>query len=207
MVALVANLIIGGPLIFLATQILWTNLVTDGVTAVALGLEKAEPGQMDEPPRKPETPVLQRSGFFLIGAFGLYTGASSLFIFYTFLPVDPALANTAAFTGMVVFEKVSVFAFRSLRAPVSHIGWGSNRILILALISMLGLQMLAVYLPALQVLLHTVPLGWEQWAWIAVLSLPLVIVPEVIKLVRSSRQAREVGRRAKADPRIDGTNA
>ena len=48
-VALVVNLLVGGPLIFLATQILWMNLVTDGVTAVALGLEKAEPDQMNAP--------------------------------------------------------------------------------------------------------------------------------------------------------------
>lgn len=189
-VALVANILIGGPLIFLATQILWMNLVTDGVTAVALGLEKAEPGQMHRPPRDPKSGILGRPGLLLILAFGAYTGAASLFLFYTFLPVDPALANTLAFTAMVVFEKMSVFAFRSMTMPVNRIGWLSNRFLILALVLTLGLQALAVYLPPLQLMLHTVPLGTTHWAWIAALSLPLIILPEVIKWAQSRAVAR-----------------
>jgi len=183
-VALVVNLLIGGPLIFLATQILWMNLVTDGVTAVALGLEKAEPDQMRAPPRNPGTPILGLSGLALITAFGLYTGTASLIIFYTFLPVDPALANTMAFTAMVVFEKVSVFAFRSLNAPVTRIGWTSNPLLLLALTLTLGLQVAAVYLPFFQTILHTVPLGASDWLWIVGFALPLIIVPEFVKLVR-----------------------
>ncbi|WP_415401111.1 cation-translocating P-type ATPase [Tateyamaria sp. SN3-11] len=190
-VALVANILIGGPLIFLATQILWMNLVTDGVTAVALGLEKAEPGQMHQPPRDPDSPILGRSGVLLILAFGTYTGCASLFLFYTFLPVDPAVANTLAFTAMVVFEKMSVFAFRSLKTPVSRIGWLSNRFLILALIVTLGLQVAAVYLPGLQILLHTVPLQGEHWLWIAGLSLPLLIVPEAIKWARARHSPQQ----------------
>lgn len=191
-VALVANLLIGGPLIFLATQILWMNLITDGVTAVALGLEKAEPDIMKEAPRKPGSPILGKPGLGLICVFGFYTGGASLFLFYTFLPVDPALANTVAFTAMVVFEKVSVFAFRSLRSPVGKIGWFSNRSLIFALLLMLALQIAAVYVPFMQVMLHTVPLGVEHWQWITLLALPLIIVPEVVKWVRLFREQRQL---------------
>lgn len=190
-VALVVNLLIGGPLIFLATQILWMNLVTDGVTAVALGLEKAEPDQMQAPPRRAGSSILGLPGLSLILAFGIYTGSTSLFLFYMVLPVDPALANTMAFTAMVVFEKVSVFAFRSLRAPVSQIGWGSNRFLLGALAFTLGLQVLAVYLPFFQTILHTVPLGLTDWLWIGAFALPLIVVPELVKLIRVARNAPE----------------
>ena len=183
-VALVVNLLVGGPLIFLATQVLWMNLVTDGVTAVALGLEKAEPDQMRAPPRIPGSPILGLSGLALIVAFGLYTGTASLIIFYTFLPVDPALANTMAFTAMVVFEKVSVFAFRSLKSPVSQIGWASNPLLLLALILTLGLQVAAVYLPFFQTILHTIPLDVSNWLLIGGFALPLMVVPELVKLFR-----------------------
>ncbi|SFR09453.1 cation-translocating P-type ATPase [Poseidonocella sedimentorum] len=201
--ALVANLIIGGPLIFLATQILWMNLVTDGVTAVALGLEKAEPGQMRAPPRQPRAPILGLSGFAMILAFGLYTGGASLFLFYSVLPVDPALANTLAFTAMVVFEKMSVFAFRSLRTPVTRIGWASNRLLIGALVITLGLQVSVVYIPVMQQILHTVPLGLIHWLWIAGLSLPLVALPELAKVVTFARQQRR-DLRFQPDARIHG---
>lgn len=191
-VALVVNLLVGGPLIFLATQILWMNLVTDGVTAVALGLEKAEPDQMRAPPRKPGSPILGVQGLGLILAFGFYTGSASLFLFYSFLPVDPALANTMAFTAMVVFEKVSVFAFRSLKTPVSHIGWASNPSLLIALALTLGLQVAAVYLPFFQTILHTVPLDLSHWLWICGFALPLIVVPEIVKLLCVPGQQRRV---------------
>ncbi len=188
-VALLCNIIIGGPLIFLATQILWMNLITDGLTAVALGLEKPEPGQMEEPPRPMNAPILGWSGVALIAVFGLYTGLSSLWIFWSLLPVDETLARTAAFTAMVVFEKFSVFAFRSLRAPCSRIGWTSNPFLLLALAATLGAQVAAVYWPPLQTLLHTTGLGLAEWQMIGLFTLPLIIIPEIIKTVLFRRRA------------------
>ena len=182
-VALVCNIIIGGPLIFLATQILWMNLITDGLTAVALGLEKPERGQMKEPPRPMNAPILGWSGVALIATFGLYTGLSSLWIFWTLLPTDETLARTAAFTAMVVFEKFSVFAFRSLRAPCSQIGWTSNPFLLLALAVTLGAQVTAVYWAPLQTLLHTTALGLAEWQMIGLFTLPLIIIPELTKMI------------------------
>ena len=190
-VAILCNIIVGGPLIFLATQILWMNLVTDGLTAVALGMEKPEAGQMEEPPRAIDTPILGWSGVALIAIFGLYTGLSSLWIFWSLLPVDETFARTAAFTAMVVFEKFSVFAFRSLRAPCSHIGWTSNPFLLVALAISLGAQVAAVYWAPLQALLHTVPLGMAQWQMIGLFTLPLIIVPELFKALFMKRKPND----------------
>ncbi|MEX0371707.1 MAG: cation-translocating P-type ATPase, partial [Tateyamaria sp.] len=181
--AIMVNLMIGGPLIFLATQILWMNLITDSVTAVALGLEKEEPDQMQRPPRAPLEPVLGRAGFALIAAFGTYTAAASLWVFYTFMPLGVDVARTAAFTAILIFEKVSVFAFRSLHRPVSAIGWFSNPVLLVAFIISLGLQVAAVYWSPLQQLLRTVPLALEHWYIIALLAAPLLIIPELIKAI------------------------
>lgn len=182
-IALLANIIIGGPLIFLATQILWMNLVTDGVTAVALGLEKAEPDEMSRPPRSKRTAILGRSGLATIILLGLYTGMASLWIFFELLETDEDLARTTAFTAMVVFEKMSVFAFRSFRLPCWKIGWLSNPMLLLALVVTLGAQVAAIYWPPLQALLHTVPLGQDQWLMIGALVLPILIVPELLKTI------------------------
>lgn len=188
-VAILANILMGGPLIFLATQILWMNLVTDGVTAVALGLEKAEKGQMQRPPRAPSTAIIGWDGLFFIVVFAIYTGSASLWIFYQTLPLGVDIARTAAFTGMIVFEKVSVFAFRSLRHPCLEIGWLSNPFLIATLTITLLVQVAAVYWPPLQVLLHTAPLGQEQWIMIALFALPLIVVPEVVKLITRPQNA------------------
>lgn len=180
-VALVVNIAIGGPLVFLATQILWMNLVTDGVTAVALGLEKAEPDQMQQPPRRKNTAILGVAGVMTIVALGCYTGLASLWIFFHLMDQGVELARTTAFTAMVVFEKVSVFAFRSLRLNNWRIGWFSNPFLLGALTLTLGAQMLAVYWPPLQVLLRTVPIGLSEWQWIVAFAVPIIVVPEVVK--------------------------
>jgi Ca2+-transporting ATPase len=187
-IALVVNIAIGGPLVFLATQILWMNLVTDGVTAVALGLEKSEPDQMCQKPRRKDTPILGKSGVATIIVLGAYTGLSSLWIFFELMEIGVELARTTAFTAMVVFEKVSVFAFRSLRLPSWRIGWFSNPFLLLALTVTLGAQVLAVYWPPLQVLLHTVPIGVDEWTLIGIFALPILVVPELLKAVSLNLQ-------------------
>jgi Ca2+-transporting ATPase len=180
-IALMVNIAIGGPLVFLATQILWMNLVTDGVTAVALGLERSEPDQMERPPRRKSAPILGLDGLAVIGLFGLYSSAACLWLFFSLLDVGVEVARTTAFTGMVFFEKVSVFAFRSLHLPCWRIGWFSNPLLLAAVAATLAAQVAAVYWPPLQLLLHTVPIGFSEWSMIALAALPLLILPELAK--------------------------
>ena len=193
-VAILVNILIGGPLIFLATQILWMNLVTDGVTAVALGLEKSEPGQMRRPPVPVNARVLGLKGAAVIAVFAAYTGTASLFIFYQTLPMGVDIARTAAFTGMIVFEKVSVFAFRSLDQPCTRIGWFSNPLLIGAVGVTLLVQVCAVYWAPLQMLLHTAPLAAGHWIAIGLFALPLIIGPELVKFALLRRTAPEAAR-------------
>ncbi len=189
-VAILANLFLGGPLVFLATQILWMNLVTDGVTAVALGMEKSSPDVMEQPPIAKDQPILDAPGLALIFMFGLYTGSVSLWVFYSNLAQGEDLARTMAFTAMVVFEKACVFAFRSFRLPMYRIGYLSNVPLLLALCVMLCLQLAALYWSPLQAVLHTVPLTVSQLAMIGLLALPLIIVPELVKLSGILKRAK-----------------
>ncbi|MHC0053063.1 cation-translocating P-type ATPase [Actibacterium sp. D379-3] len=189
--AITANLIIGGPLILLATQILWINLVTDGVTAIALGLEKSTPDQITRPPRAKNEPILGWTGLALIGVFGLYTGLATLWVFYHYLPMGEVTARTAAFTTMLLAEKASVFAFRSLTQPCSRIGWFSNPVLIAALVGSVGAHVAAVYWPPLQTVLHTGPLALAHWQQIGLFLVPLIVLPEAIKyLVLGQRRWR-----------------
>ncbi|WP_341233521.1 cation transporting ATPase C-terminal domain-containing protein [uncultured Sulfitobacter sp.] len=110
-----------------------------------------------------------------------YTGLSSLWIFFHLMDLGGELARTTGFTGIEVFEKVSVFAFRSLRPPSWKIGLFSNSFLLLALTVTFGTQVLAMYWPPLLTLLHTVPMGRDEWALIAIFALPILVVPEVFK--------------------------
>ena len=139
------------------------------------------------PPRRRDAPIVGQSGILLIALFGTYTCCASIWIFYSLLPLGVDFARTAAFTGMVVFEKLSVFAFRSLTQPCWKIGWFSNPFLLGALVVSLGLQVVAVYWSPLQLLLHTVALDFGTWMTVIALGAPLVIVPEVVKSLQNAR--------------------
>lgn len=183
--AIFVNILLGGPLILLPVQILWMNLVTDGMTAVALGLEPAEKGIMQYPPRAAKEPILNRAGIFMILLLGGYIGVATLWLFHHYLAGGRGeavlLAQTVAFTGIIVLEKMNVFNYRALRAPLSTIGFFSNPWVLLAWTFTIGLQVCAVYVPFLQKALHTVPLGLADWGLIFMVALPIFVMAEAYK--------------------------
>lgn len=179
--AIVTNILIGGPIIFLPIQILWMNLVTDGLTALTLGLEPPETDVMRQPPRSPKEDIVGVNGLIIILLFALYTGSASLFAFYQVLDQGVVIAQTVAFTTMIFLEKFSVFAFRSLTLPWSKIGFFSNPWLLAALALTLGAQVAAVYWPPLQTVLRTIAFEPQTWIMVALLVAPVVIVPELVK--------------------------
>ncbi len=188
--AIALNILLGGPLILLPAQILWMNLLTDGVSALALGLEPLEAEAMRQPPRAPNARLLDRQtggGILLLGG---YIGLATVAIYYWYLgasgldSLNGALAQTMAFTAIVAMEKTNVFNFRSLRQPLLAKGRQKNPWLYVAVFSMLSLQAAAVYLPPLQIVFHTVPLGLGDLALIAAVCAPILVIPEIIRQVR-----------------------
>lgn len=191
-IAIFVNILLGGPLILLPVQILWMNLVTDGMTAVALGLEPVEKGVMQRPPRAVKEPIMDRTGMLMILLLGGYIGAAALWLFHYYLADGRAeallQAQTVAFTGIIVLEKMNVFNFRALRAPLPTIGFFSNPWVLLAWIATLGLQVCAIYLPFMQRTLHTVPLGWADWGLIFMIALPIFMLTEACKWLHWQRR-------------------
>ena len=130
-IAIFLNILLGGPLILIPVQILWMNLVTDGMTAVALGVEPADKGIMKRPPRQVHESILDRHGIIMIAVLGSYVGLATLWLFHHYLSRDPEngllLAQTVAFTGIIIIEKMIVLNFRSLREPITTIGFFTNK--------------------------------------------------------------------------------
>ena len=186
-VAIFVNILIGGPLILLPVQILWMNLVTDGMTAVALGVEPAEKGLMQRPPRTVNAPFLETRGIIMILLLGGYIGGGTLWLFHHYLQTGMpnaqavTLAQTVAFTGIIILEKMNVFNYRSLHAPMPVIGFFTNPWLILAWSLTVLAQIAAVYVPFLQNALHTVALKWSDWLMIIEVALPIFIAVELYK--------------------------
>ena len=186
-VAIFFNILLGGPLILLPVQILWMNLITDGVTAMALGVEPAEKNMMNRPPRSPKEPILNKRGILMILMLGGYIGLMTILLFHYYLnssnPAKVVIAQTVAFTGIIILEKMNVFNFRSLRQPLLKIGLFSNPWIILSWASMIGLQVCAVYVPFLQHMLHTAPLALSDWGIILGCALPIFVVGEAYKYI------------------------
>jgi len=112
---------------------------------------------------------------------GGYMGLAALTLFNIFAVADVVLAQTLAFTGLIVMEKVNVFNFRSMRETLLRIGWFSNPWLLAAWCGAIGLQILAIHNGTLSALLHTTGLAWRHWAVLLVLALPTVVFMEMSK--------------------------
>ncbi len=182
-VAILINILLRGPLILLPVQILWMNLVTDGMTAVALGVEPTERGIMDRPPRSPRSSLIGKKGVLSILLLGGYMGLATLWLFRRNMLGGEEFARTIAFTGLVLMEKINVFNFRSLRQPLVKVGFFTNYWLLTAWVATLGLQVCAVYVPFLQRAMHTMPLMWKDWALMLVVAAPVFIVGELYKWI------------------------
>jgi Ca2+-transporting ATPase len=147
-----------------------------------------ERGIMQRPPRDPKAPLLNRAGLFTVLALGGYIGFATLWLFQYYLasasPEKLAAAQTVAFTGIILLEKMNVLNFRALRAPLSQLGFFSNPWLLVAIAGTIGLQVAAVYVPFMQKALHTVPLGWADWGVMLAVAVPIFVVTELVKRLR-----------------------
>ena len=186
--AIIGNILLGAPLLLLPVQILWMNLVTDGVTAVALSLEASEKDTMQRSPRDPLKAILNLPALLSILLPGIYLAAGALFLFhYYYDPANPEsliVGQTVAFTGLVIMEKVNVFNFRTLYAPLQEIGYFSNLWLLIAVVATILLQVAAIYVPWLQTALSTLPLDLQAWKMIGLVAAPVFIAGEGFKLFK-----------------------
>jgi Ca2+-transporting ATPase len=158
-----------------AIQLLWLNLISDGAPALALGLEKGDPDLMDQPPRDPQEPLLNRFMLTGIGVQTVAITAVTLSAYWIGLKYFPTLATTMAFVTLSFSELLRAFTARSERVSIFKIGLFSNKVMNLAILSSLVLLLAVVYIPFLQRIFDTASLGWTQWEII----LPLLIVPSI----------------------------
>ncbi len=151
-------------------QLLWLNIVTDGLPALALGLDPTEKNIMKRPPRNSAEQIINKKMFLTVIFVGITIAIGSLYLFAIHLP-DLMLAQTVAFTSLVVFE---IFRLQAIRSNF-NIGIFSNKWLIGAVITSIALQLAVIYTP-LNVFFKTVPLGLDSWMQIIGVSIVLFIL-------------------------------
>lgn len=156
----------------LATQILWLNLITDGLPAIALGVDPVRKGAMEVPPRRPGEPVITRDMAVNIVLIAVLMAGGVLFLFHRFLPEGAMVARTVAFTSIVVFEMVRVTMIRTqYRLSVF-----SNLYLVGAMVLSILLQLAVVYLPVMNTVFKTVPLALHHWVYMGTATVLIFIL-------------------------------
>jgi Ca2+-transporting ATPase len=178
--------LLGLPLPLLPIQILWVNLATDSLPALALGVEPAEPRGMERPPRPPTEGVLTKriAGIMLMQGtiIGLLTLGAFLFE-YLVMGGGVDRARVIAFSTTIFAQNVHAFNVRSDRYSVFQLGLLSNPWLLVSFGVVIVSELAVIYVPFLQPIFKTMPLGVQDWAVVIGLGLMPLVIVEFIKLI------------------------
>jgi Ca2+-transporting ATPase len=174
--------LLGLPLPLTAVQILYVNLATDGLPALALAVDPPEPDLMRRPPRNPRTGIFTRPVVALMIVGGGWSAAVNLGVFAWTLHSGRSTSEAMAmtFVPLVLIQFLKAYNFRSDRASVLHRPF-ANRWLNLAVLWELVLLMLIIYVPILQKPFGTISLRPMEWATVIGASATIVPVLELAK--------------------------
>ncbi|MEZ4667233.1 MAG: cation-translocating P-type ATPase [Anaerolineae bacterium] len=176
---LLATQLVAGMSIPLTTlQILWMNLITDGIPALALGVEQAEKGGMNRPPYAPNESIFGRGLARHIGIVGILLGLTGILLgIWAFQNYQNGVAtyttrtwNTMVFMFLTIAQMGHALALRSHRESTFVIGFTGNKVLLGAVLTTIVLQLVAVYTPFFNRIFNTTPLTTEQLGICLVLS-------------------------------------
>ncbi|MDO9334725.1 MAG: cation-translocating P-type ATPase [Dehalococcoidales bacterium] len=181
------------PLPLVTIHLLWVNLTTDGLPALALAVDPKDPGIMERPPRDPKSSIFTKNVLVTIAVIGIIMAATMISMFLWKLGTETGSwrnasdllveeAQTMVLCTMVIFELFTALACRSEIHSYFKIGVFSNKWLIYANLSSLTLLLAILYIPALQNPFHVLPIGLEDWIVILPVSLTGFVAVELVKV-------------------------
>ncbi|MBQ9266131.1 MAG: cation-translocating P-type ATPase [Bacilli bacterium] len=197
-------IIFGLPTPFIAIHLLWVNLVTDSLPAIALGMDPKDPNNMKEKPRDPKEGIFAKGGMrqtifygavitvaVLIGYFATawlngVAGLGNIKAFYT----DPAnieyyrQAQVMAFTTLAVTELFHMVGMSNLNRSFFHVFKNNNWMMIVAFVAGLALQLFVISVPGVQDVFSTTALSWQEWLITIALSVSPLLIHEVVIFVK-----------------------
>ncbi|NTW06597.1 MAG: cation-translocating P-type ATPase [Syntrophaceae bacterium] len=194
-VALFATILLGWEAALLATQILWINLLTDSLPAVALGMDPGDPDVMKEKPRNPKESFFAGGSGLHVVAGGILIGAITIFAFWYgyfehgYSPFDSSVpknvveyARTMAFMTIISCQLIYSLAFRNRTKSIFTIGVFSNKYLIGAIVLGLLLQLIVIGIPVMQNAFKLQMLDAQGWMIVIVLGLVPLTFNELSKI-------------------------
>ena len=180
--------LLGMPLPLLPLQILWMNLVTDGLPALALGVEPPEKNVMHRPPYSSSESIFGRGMVPFIVAIGVVMSLISIGIGLGAFRAGDAAWQTLLFTTLIFAQLALALEVRSEEDSIFKIGLFSNPSMVWAILSTVVLQLLVIYVPFFQAIFGTSPLNFQQLLVALLASLAVIVVVEIWKWVLRRRR-------------------
>jgi len=184
-ILIVGSIMIGAPLAVLPTQILWINIVNDGLPHFSLAFEKGAKGvmRMRQKPIKKEEPILNKEMKAIIFGVGITRDLLifGLFIYLFSIGEDIVYLRTLFFALLGTKSLAAIFSLRDLNCPIWKLNPFSNLYLIAAVLASFSLLLVAIYWDPLQSVLSTTPLEIRTWLLIILASLISVLMIEAVK--------------------------
>jgi magnesium-transporting ATPase (P-type) len=187
--SIVGSILMGLPMPYTPSQLLWINLVTNGFQVIALTFEPKEHGVTSRPPRDPREGVMSRVLIERTILVGLLISIGVIYQFIHALDGGVSLdrARTVAVTTMVFFQFFQAWNSRSESKSIFRTSFFSNPWIVYGLMASILAQLASIYLPALQWIFKTEPLTFLEWVKIAAMSLTVILLVEVDKGFRRSK--------------------
>ncbi|MCI7238457.1 MAG: cation-translocating P-type ATPase [Anaerococcus sp.] len=184
------SILFGLPSPLTPIQLLWLNLITDAFPALALGVEPAEPGIMEEEPRDPSESIISGPTKFSLISQSIYITLAVLLAYIIGLkfifPGSIEGAHTMVFATLITSELLRAFSVRSTRYTLKELGLTSNKSLIKAVLLSFALLIIVMYIPFLRDLFEIVSLTW-QWIPVIILALIPLALGEATKAIREKK--------------------
>ncbi len=190
----------GLPIPLTPVQLLWLNVVTQGIQDVALAFERKEPGVLRRPPRSPAEEILDRRMIEQVLMSGFVMGLGSFLVFYWLVEVSGwshFSASNVLLLALVLFENVHVFNSRSELRSVFRVPLAANPFVVASVFLAQGLHLGAMYTPGLRSVLDIEPVNIGTWLTMLGISLSILVTAEVYKRYRRFGAPTGNGRDAK----------
>jgi len=180
LIVLVA-VILGAMLPILPIQILWINMTTALALGMMLAFEPAEPDIMTRPPRPPRQQLVTGGllARLIVVGTAMLVGTYGVFLIAVEFGAGTSESRTIAVNALVAMEIAYLFACRSLRGSVASVGYFSNRWIWVGVAAMIALQLALTYVPVMNAVFDTAPLGGSAW-------LPVIAVAPLVYFVAAA---------------------
>ena len=200
--AMLFIIIIGLPAPLIAIHLLWVNLATDSLPAIALGMDKKDPNNMKEKPREANENLFSHGGYKRTFFYGAVITVAVILAYFmpawlngtvgianvkALYEADAAMkgqAQTMAFTALAFSELFHMLGMSNPDRSFVHVFKSGNWMMLLAFLFGFGLQLLVIEIPAVRTVFSTTDLNWQEWLWLALFSVLPLLVHEIIVLIK-----------------------